>query len=114
MTEQSKYGIIYKITNLTNGKYYIGKKCLNKGKKWINYWGSSKQLQEDIKIHGKANFTRDILRYCDNSYELSYWEIDTQIKYNWLSSECYNQNVSGKYFKSKLKQQDGSNTTNNI
>jgi hypothetical protein len=115
MIEQSKYGVIYKITNLENGKYYIGKKCLNKGKRWESYWGSSKELTADIKLYGKNKFTKDILRYCDNSYELYYWEIDTQIKYNWLDDKCYNQNISGKYFKSKLKHtQNGNNTTNSI
>lgn len=110
--EQSSYGVIYKITNNLNGKYYIGKKCLHKGKKWENYWGSSKELQADIKQHGKHNFSKDILIYCDSSYELSYYEIDQMIKHNWLNDDCYNQNMSGRYFKSKLNTHG--NSRNNI
>jgi hypothetical protein len=96
------YGIIYKITNNINGKYYIGKKCLHKGIAWSKYWGSSKELVADMKQYGKDNFSKEILQQCTSSYELSYWEIDAIIKHDWLSPNCYNQNISGKYFKSKL------------
>jgi len=96
------YGVIYMITNHINHKYYIGKKCLHKGKKWDNYWGSCKELINDIKKEGKENFSKKVLRNCYGNLELIYYEIDTMIRYNWLSEKCYNQNISGKYFKSKL------------
>jgi len=75
---------------------------LSKGKAWDKYWGSSKELSNDIKQHGKDKFTKEVLQYCESSYELSYYEIEHMIKHNWLSAECYNQNMSGRYFKSKL------------
>jgi hypothetical protein len=101
-----KYGLVYKITNTVNQRYYIGKKCLHKGKAWDKYWGSSKDLLADIKQHGIQYFTKDILIYCDSSYELSYHEIDQMVRHNWLNDKCYNQNMSGRYFKSKLKHTD--------
>lgn len=104
--EHNSYGVIYKITNTINGKYYIGKKCLHKGKAWDKYYGSSKELLADIKQHGIQYFTKDILIYCDSSYELSYHEIEQMIIHNWLSDDCYNKNMSGKYFKSKLTHND--------
>ena len=100
--EHNSYGLIYKITNTINGKYYIGKKCLSKGKAWDKYWGSSKELSADIKQHGKDKFIKEVLQYCESSYELSYYEIEHMIKHNWLSNDCYNQNMSGRYFKQKL------------
>ena len=111
--KEENFGLIYIITNLTNQRYYIGKKALNKGKPWKNYWGSSKDLLADIKIMGKENFKRDILRYCDSSYELSYYEIEYMIRYNWLNNKCYNQNMSGRYFKSKLKTTHNENENRN-
>ena len=108
----NSYGLIYKITNTINGKYYIGKKCLNKGKKWEKYWGSSKDLQADIKQYGVEHFTKDILIYCNNSYELSYYEIEYMIRYNWLSDKCYNQNMSGRYYKSKLNNTNENRNSN--
>jgi len=103
---KERYGLIYIITNLTNQRYYIGKKCLHKGKAWELYWGSSKDLIADMKMMGKENFKKEILKICDSSYELSYHEIDQMVRYNWLSDKCYNQNMSGRYFKSKLKHTD--------
>jgi len=96
------YGVIYKTTNNVNGRYYIGKKCLHKGKAWDKYWGSSIELIADMKYYGKHNFSKEIIHQCNSSYDLSYWEIDAIIKHNWLSTQCYNQNISGKYFKSKI------------
>lgn len=96
------YGVVYMITNHINSKYYIGKKCLHKGKKWEKYWGSCKELTDDIKREGIDNFSKEILINCFSSYELSYYEIDKMVRYNWLSDKCYNQNMSGRYFKSKL------------
>ena len=109
---QNSYGLIYKITNTTNNKYYIGKKCLSKGKPWEKYWGSSKELTADIKQLGKDKFTKEVLQYCESSYELSYYEIEYMIRYNWLSDKCYNQNMSGRYFKSKLNTHE--NGRNNL
>jgi hypothetical protein len=96
------YGIVYLITNNITNQYYIGKKALHKGKPYATYWGSCKELTADIKQYGKHNFTKEILKYCVSSYELSYCEIEYLIKYNWLNDKCYNGNISGKYFKSKL------------
>ena len=52
--------IIYITKNLINGKKYIGKDSHNDP----NYLGSGTLLLEDIKIHGKENFKKEILEYC--------------------------------------------------
>ena len=92
------YGFIYKITNLTNDKKYIGKKqCQSirkrpplKGKKnkrhekietdWKTYTSSSNELNKDLEQLGKANFKFEILRWCDSKWELSYYEARLQFK----------------------------------
>jgi group I intron endonuclease len=52
--------IIYITKNIINGKKYIGKDSHNDP----NYLGSGTLLLEDIKIHGKENFKKEILEYC--------------------------------------------------
>ena len=59
--------IIYKTTNITNGKYYIGKHSTSNVED--GYLGSGKLLQRAIKKYGIENFSREILFYCDSEKE---------------------------------------------
>jgi len=65
--------VIYKTTNLINGKIYIGKDSKNN----IKYLGGGKLLKLAFKKYGKANFNKEIIEQCDNSDELNerekYW-----------------------------------------
>lgn len=57
-TEKIRY--IYQITNLVNGKTYIGQRTLAEGRTFETdtYRGSGKLLQEAYKKYGKENFER--------------------------------------------------------
>lgn len=59
--------IIYKTTNLLNGKIYIGKDKKNNK----NYFGSGVALKESIKKHGKNNFKKEFICFCNNLEELN-------------------------------------------
>jgi group I intron endonuclease len=65
--------IIYKTTNLVNGKFYIGKDAKNKR----TYLGSGVVLKQAIKKYGKENFKKEILEHCSSLEELEerekYW-----------------------------------------
>lgn len=50
---------IYKITCLVNGRYYVGKHKTKKPLDW--YYGSSPELQEDIRKYGKEKFKKEVL-----------------------------------------------------
>ena len=54
---------IYRITNLINGKTYIGQHKVKKGRTITSdtYWGSGKIITESIKKYGKNNFKKEIL-----------------------------------------------------
>ena len=65
---------IYKITNLLNGKIYIGKHtCKNIENV---YYGSGVAIKAAIKKYGKENFKKDILCFCESEEELNSMEIE--------------------------------------
>ena len=56
--------LIYKTTNLVNGKYYIGAhRTENKND---SYLGSGVALRKAIQKHGIENFSREIIEECDS------------------------------------------------
>ena len=129
---QDYFGFVYKITNLTNGKFYIGKKYfyhtsniklgkkelaalpVTRGRKsttkqvikesdWRSYWGSSKELQQDVKELGPEFFECVILKLCRDKKELTYYELHYQcINECLLSYDSYNDNILGKFFRKDL------------
>ena len=83
------FGFVYLITHNPTGRKYIGKKFFTKaatkqvkGKRkrirkssdWLDYWGSNKTLQEEVKLNGAEQYTREILHLCKTKSELTYWE----------------------------------------
>jgi hypothetical protein len=129
---QDYFGFVYKITNLTNGKFYIGKKYfyhtsnvklgkkelavlpVTRGRKsttkqvikesdWRSYWGSSKELQQDVKELGAEMFECIILKLCKDKKELTYYELHYQCTNECLLSyDSYNDNILGKFFRKDL------------
>ena len=121
------FGFIYKITNIVTGKFYIGKKSLyhnvkkkltkkelaeqsgpgrkattkrvQKESDWATYWGSNKEILEEIKSKGNLAFTREILKLVNTKKELTYWEVAFQCQYDVLLIDSYNDNILGKFFK---------------
>lgn len=112
-------GFVYCITNLLDGRQYIGKKKLTntktsiktvtlkngtkKKKKikseidsdWRDYYGSNTELQQDVEKHGVENFERKILRFCTTLGEMSYWETyEIFINHAVPSTKYYNTWVS--------------------
>jgi len=59
---------VYKVTNLINGKIYVGlhiTKDLDD-----DYLGSGKQIQAAIKKYGRENFKREYIKICKNPEEM--------------------------------------------
>lgn len=79
--DESKYGFIYITQNNINKKCYIGKSKYNKRGGWKNYYGSGKLLIKAINKYGKENFSRYIIRECNNEEELIEQELYYLDKY---------------------------------
>jgi hypothetical protein len=124
-------GFVYLITNKANSRMYIGKKLakfaktsykmvkLKNGTKkrkkikskidsdWIEYYGSSIELNKDIESLGKETFTREILFFCKSKAECSYIEAREQFGRKVLESDDYyngqiSVRVHGSHIKNKL------------
>lgn len=74
--DRSRYGYIYRITNLINSKTYVGKHKISRNEKFLDYMGSGRLIVRAVKKYGKNNFQKEILSYEDNEQELSLSEIE--------------------------------------
>lgn len=124
-------GFVYLIVNKANSRMYIGKKLakfskttykvvkLKNGTKkkkkvrskidsdWMEYYGSSIDLNKDVESLGKENFKREILYFCKSKAECSYIEAREQFGRKVLESDDYyngqiSVRVHGSHIKNKL------------
>lgn len=100
-------GFVYRITDLTNDKKYIGKKFFWKPKTlpvtktrkrrvktrvesdWKKYYGSSSEVQRLVEERGAESFKREILRLCKTKGECSYYEAKLQFEFDVLLRDDY-------------------------
>lgn len=78
--------IVYMITNLINGKIYIGQSKYKNSK----YFGSGKLIKKAINKYGINNFKKDIICECNNREELDEKEIFYIKKFNSIIPNGYN------------------------
>jgi hypothetical protein len=101
------FGFVYEITDLDNGKKYIGKKWFwntrkrppLKGKTrkrivriesdWKDYFGSSDEVKSLVEESGRDRFDRKILRLCKTKGECTYFEAKLQFDNDVLLRDDY-------------------------
>lgn len=121
-------GIIYRIDNLTKGKYYFGRKtCISNKKKkltitekkleenkrktfkyevtetagWKTYRGSNKPLLSDL--NSGDLYSKTILQFCFSKAEMTFYETRAIACSDcMLTEQCYNEWFSAKVYKSHL------------
>lgn len=64
--------IVYKTTNLLNGRFYVGVHKTKDPSVFDGYLGSNKLLKSAIKKYGKENFVRETLVECFKDQEEAY------------------------------------------
>ena len=117
---RDNFGFVYKITNLLNGRSYIGRKYFwsfrtPPGKKrkvkqesdWKKYYGSCPELKEDIKkTNNRVFFKREILSLHKTKGTCNFEETKQLFLNNVLSEALdngepafYNSNILGRYMR---------------
>ena len=112
-------GFVYRITNLQNGKVYIGRKYFYQKRKpkggkrrvtsesdWKRYYGSSAELKSDVKQFGKEIFRREIISLHKTIGRVNYEETRQLFLNNVLTEadtdgtpKYYNSNILGRYMR---------------
>ena len=97
--------LIYKITNLVNGKMYIGQHKTDNLED--NYWGSGFCIRNAIKKHGIENFVFEVLIDLNNEEEMNLLEALVVNEEFIKRTDVYNLKTGGsrgKYsFESRMK-----------
>ena len=113
------FGYVYCITNLQNGRQYIGRKYFTQCRKlrgsrrkrtsesdWKAYYGSSKELTEDRKLLGSNCFKREIISLHRSKGQVNFEETKQLFLNNVLTESLddgtpayYNRNILGRYMK---------------
>lgn len=112
-------GFVYVITNILDGRKYIGqkkfgakRKTVRKGKTkkvykksdWQSYYGSNEELKSDVSRLGKENFSRQIIRLCHSKAEMNYYELFEQMAHHVVLQprKYYNAYVGGRISRRQL------------
>ena len=113
------YGFVYRITNTTSSKSYIGRKYFVQKRKpkggkrkvtsesdWKRYYGSSDELKQDIKTLGRDSFKREILSLHTTLGKVNYEETKQLFLHNVLMESLDNgepaydnSNILGRYMR---------------
>ena len=114
-----QFGFVYRITNLQNGRQYIGRKYFWSKRKprggkrrvtsesdWKRYYGSSDELKADRKLLGNSEFRREILSTHPTKGKVNYEETKQLFLNNVLQETLedgvpayYNSNILGRYYR---------------
>jgi len=115
----NNYGFVYRITNTTTGKSYIGRKYFVQKRKprggkrrvtsesnWRRYFGSSAELKQDIRELGEENFRREILSIHSTPGRVNYEETRQLFLNDVLTKTLtdgtpafYNSDILGRYYR---------------
>jgi hypothetical protein len=112
------FGFCYLLTDLENGKQYIGRKYFYSIRKkkgirkkvrsesdWKSYYSSSKKVQQIVKESGPNRFKREILSLYIKKGQVNYNETKLLFQHNVLEAKddngeklYYNDNIMNRYF----------------
>lgn len=99
--EDNEYGIIYRVTNKTNQKIYIGRTVQGLYRRKWSHESKARKSSNDmvftraLKKYGFENFIWDIIERCDNKEELNEMEFHYIKQYKSFEKNGYNATLGG-------------------
>lgn len=89
------YFYVYQITNLVNGKIYVGKHKSAKAPHENGYYGSGKQITAAIEKYGIDCFKKEVLHLCSSLDEMSLLEAEIVTEEFVKRTDTYNMHKGG-------------------
>lgn len=86
---------VYQITNLVNGKIYVGKHKSDRHPNDNGYYGSGKLILAAIKKYGIENFKKEVVYYCSSSEEMASKEAEIVTEEFVKRKDTYNMHKGG-------------------
>lgn len=80
----------YRVDNLVNGRYYIGKRSCSGDPEDDPYLGSGKNIRRAVKRYGPENFRKTVLAEFDTEEEAYLCEAELVTRDTLLDPMCYN------------------------
>ncbi len=84
------YGVIYKITNLINGKSYVGQTSRTLKERFIEHAKAKTHLGNAIRKYGRKNFSVEVIEECTTPEQLNEREIFWIAHFNCKHPNGYN------------------------
>ena len=97
--------IVYKITNLINGKIYVGQTKFSVEKRFLQHAKANSIIGAAIRKYGSENFKIEVIEICKNALELNEREIFWIEKLNCKVPNGYNVADGGSFY--AVKKIDG-------
>lgn len=97
-SKRSRIGVREKAATKTRKTF----KTTVKSSGWEKYWGSCKELKEDVLKYGEEQFERTILEWCWSKKYMSYVEMQNQVTNNVLLDDTYNGNILNRWFRKDM------------
>lgn len=87
--------IVYRLTNLTNGKSYIGQSVDSLHSRVRAHCKSPYAIGKAIRKHGRENFKSEVLLIVNDKEEANYYEVGLIEKFNTFAPDGYNLTKGG-------------------
>lgn len=89
------YGVVYLMTDTTNGKLYVGQTIHTAERRFKEHFYEPTYIGNAMRTHGIENFTIEVIAVCESREELDACEITKIAEYDCMAPNGYNLTEGG-------------------